>query len=170
MRKRLYFLLPNRASAQKTMNDLLIAQIGIGHIHFVARSDADLDGLHEANILQTSDLVHGAGTGLIYGGITGVVAGTLVSYFSPIEGVSFGAVPLAGFIGGALIGAWAASMIGSSVPNSQLEPFRSAVDAGQILLMVDVPNHRWEEIEALLKRSHPEAEARGLEPNIPAFP
>src|SRR5271156_498239 len=126
MRKRLYFMLPDLASAQRTMKDLLLAQIEVSHIHFVAKSGADVTGLHEANLLQTSDLVHGAGMGLVYGGLTGLAMGCLASYFSPIAGVSHGAVPLAGFLGGGLLGAWAASMIGSSVPNSQLKPFREA--------------------------------------------
>jgi hypothetical protein len=37
-------------------------------------------------------------------------------------------------------------------------------------MMVDVPRDRVEEIEALVKKHHPDAECGGVEPAIPAFP
>lgn len=36
--------------------------------------------------------------------------------------------------------------------------------------MIDVPKDRVEEIEALIKKHHPDAECGGIEPEIPAFP
>jgi hypothetical protein len=71
---------------------------------------------------------------------------------------------------GALVGAWASSMIGVSTPSNRLKRFQSALDQGQILLMVDVPKGRIEEIEARLQQLHPEARLEGVEPDIPAFP
>ena len=41
MRRRIYWLLPDLASARRTMNDLLLARIAEQHIHFVAREDAE---------------------------------------------------------------------------------------------------------------------------------
>ena len=67
MRKRIYWLLPDLDSARTTMNDLLLARIDVRHIHFVAREDADMRGLHAANVLQTSDVVRSAEIGLIVG-------------------------------------------------------------------------------------------------------
>jgi hypothetical protein len=37
-------------------------------------------------------------------------------------------------------------------------------------MMVDVAKERVEEIDELVKRSHPEAEIKGTEPAIPEFP
>jgi hypothetical protein len=37
-------------------------------------------------------------------------------------------------------------------------------------MLVDVPKLRVEEIEDLVKRHHPEADVKGAEPTIPAFP
>jgi len=71
---------------------------------------------------------------------------------------------------GALFGAWAASMIGISTPNTALKRFEAAIGEGRVLLMVDVPKDRVEEIQELVHRSHPEASDHGLEPTIPAFP
>ena len=40
----------------------------------------------------------------------------------------------------------------------------------KILLMLDVPVSRYEEIRAIIARTHPEAADRGNEPTVPAFP
>ena len=44
MRRRIYWLLPDLASARKTMDDLLLARIHEGHIHFIGPQDADMTG------------------------------------------------------------------------------------------------------------------------------
>jgi hypothetical protein len=60
MRRRLYYLLPNVAVARNTMDDLLLARIDEGHIHFLAKPGVDLSNLHEANLLQSSDIIRSA--------------------------------------------------------------------------------------------------------------
>ncbi|MGZ8265408.1 MAG: DUF1269 domain-containing protein, partial [Burkholderiales bacterium] len=73
-------------------------------------------------------------------------------------------------VGGALFGAWASSLVASSVPNSRLKPFQADIDSGKVLMMVDVPMRRVQEICDLVTSRHPEAASRGFEPTIPAFP
>ena len=171
MRRRIYWLLPDLASARRTMNDLLLARIDEGHIHFVASEDADMTGLHAANILQTSDVVRAAQLGLVLGAASGAVIGVLVALFFPLFGDSpqWGVAAVLAIVG-APLGAWMASMVGVSVPSHRLERFHSAIEAGQLLLMVDVPRSRVTEIEALLEAGHPEAHFEGVDPDIPAFP
>ena len=67
-------------------------------------------------------------------------------------------------------GAWSSSMLGSSTPSRRLRRFEDALKQGQLLLMVDVPRSRIEEIEELLEARHPEGHFEGVEPDIPAFP
>ncbi|KHL05556.1 UNVERIFIED_CONTAM: membrane protein [Mumia flava] len=170
MQHRLYFLMPDVASARRVMNDLLLARITERHIHFVSKPGIDLTGLHEANILQTSDIVHATQNGLVIGGGAGVLAGIVAALFPVIgEGPQWGMVGITTVVG-ALFGAWASSMIGSSVPNSRLKPFKQAVEDGQILLMVDVPRSRVSEIRALLQKTHPEGRFSGEDAAMPAFP
>lgn len=170
MRKRMYFLIPDVADAQQTMRDLLVARIEERHIHFVAKSGTDMTGLHEANLLQTSDIIHGAETGLVIGGICGLAVGAIGAFF-PIVGTApqWDLMIITGPLG-SLFGAWVSSMIGCSVPNSRLKQFRPAIERGMILLMVDVPTGRVPEIDEMLRRHHPEAHMEGVEPAIPAFP
>lgn len=171
MRRRLYYLIPDLPCAQRTMKDLLLARIDEKHIHFLAKEGVELSGLHQANLLQESDIVHGAEMGLIIGGATGLLAGLVAAFFLLSgSGLPWGAVVLVTFLGGALFGTWAASMIGSSAPNSKLKPFRGAIAQGKILLMVDVPKLRVAEIEKLLSQADPEAHLEGTDPTMPAFP
>ena len=170
MRRRMYYLLPDNGSARRTMDDLLLLRIEERHIHFIARPGVSMDGLHEANVLQTSDLVHGAKLGAVTGAFAGCVAGAAVVWYFVMAPAYEIATVLGMALFGALFGAWVASMVGSSVPNSRLRQFEAQLAQGRILLMVDVPEHKVEEIKERLGRSHPEATDGGLEPNIPAFP
>lgn len=171
MSHRIYWLLPNLECARKTMNDLLLAQINVGHMHFLARDDISMTGLHEANLLQSSDVIRSAQAGLVIGTGTGALVGLLVAYFYPIIGDSpqWGIAAVLTILG-ALFGAWSSSMIGVSTPSARLKRFEGAIEQGQILLMLDIPRGRVQEIERLLEVADPEARLQGEEPGMPAFP
>lgn len=171
MRRRIYWLLPDLDSAKRTMDDLLLARISEGHMHFVANEGADMTGLHAANVLQTSDVVRAAQVGLVIGGAVGALLGVVAAIFFPItsDKPEWGMVAVLAILGGAF-GAWSSSMIGVSTPSHRLKRFEPAIEKGQILLMVDVPRSRVDEIEERLAKLHPEAHLEGVEPNIPAFP
>src|SRR5216117_2269547 len=166
MRRRMYFLLPDLGSAIQTANDLLLARVEDAHMHFLAKRGMSLGELHEANALQKSDAVHGAELGFVIGGLGGFLIGIYI-YLTPPEGATLQLVTV---VIGAVFGAWAASLVALSVPNTRLKPFQKAIDAGKILLMVDVPPSRIEELKELVSRRHPEATAHGIEPTLPAFP
>ena len=170
MRRRLYFLLPDRESAARISEDLLLARIEDRHLHFLARRGMALPGLHEASVLQKSDAVHGAELGFALGAIGGLLLGVYM-YLTPPEGQRLELITLlASTIIGALFGIWASSLVALSIPNSRLKPFQAAIDAGQVLLIADVPAGRVEEIQRLIHARHPEAADYGLEPTVPAFP
>ena len=160
MRRRLYFLLPDVASARHTVDDLLLARVEDRHMHVLARRGADLGDLHEANPLQKTDLVHGAEIGLVIGGVGGLLLGLFV-IFSPPEGLTLElATVLATSLGGALLGAWIASLVGAAVPNSRLKRYAADIEAGRVLLMVDVPPSRIETIRELVHQPSPGSERR----------
>ena len=170
MKRRIYWLIPDLVNARRAMNDLLSARIDAKHIHFAARDGMDMAGLHAANVLQTSDMVHAAQTGLVIGGAAGIVAGLVAAMFFPIVGDSpqWEAVAILPVLWG-LIGAWSASMIGISIPSPRLQRFNAAIEQGWILLMVDVPRSRVEAVESLLQASHPEAHFEGVDRHGFAF-
>lgn len=170
MRKRIYWLLPDGDAARRTMNELLLARIGEMHIHFAAADGADMRGLHAANVLQTSDLIGSAQMGALIGAGLGAAAGALAAYVLSETGATPQVLVIAMAAVGAALGTWMSSLIGSSTPSRRLRRFEDSINAGQYLLMVDVPNGRVAEIEELLERTHPEARFEGVEPNVPAFP
>jgi len=170
LRRRLYFMLPDIESARSMLNEMLLARIEVRHIHFLSKRDSLPPDLPEATVLQKSDIVHGAQLGVGIGAIVGAVAGGLLVLFPP-EGVTLKLVTvLVIALGGALFGAWASSMVASSVPNSRLKTFAREMEAGRVLMMVDVPMRRVQEICELVASRHPEALSGGVEPTIPAFP
>lgn len=170
MRRRLYFLLPNIGRAQRIVDQLLLARIEERHIHILARDGTPMTGLPAASLLQRSDVVHGLESGLAIGGATGVLAGLATLFLQPAGLDTGGGTVLILALAGAGIGAWAAGMIGTSVPNSQLRKFMPAIEQGQVLLMVDVPAGRRDSVCELIHRHLPEARDQGIEPTIPAFP
>jgi len=170
MRLRMYVMLPDLASAHKVANDLLLARVEDKHMHFLARRGTNLGELHEASYLQKTDTVHGAFRGLAIGGGMGVLLGLLLVTFPPggIH-VELVAVLIAAIVGAGL-GSWVSSMVGLQVPNSRLKAFEEDIQAGKVLLMLDVPVGRTQEVHDIIARRHPEAAERGNEPTVPAFP
>lgn len=170
MRLRMYVTSPDVASAKRLADDLLLARIDDKSMHFLAKRGTDLGELHEASYLQKTDTVHGAFVGFVSGGVMGMVVGLILVNYPP-GGVSLElvAVLIAAIVGAAL-GTWVASMVGLQVPNSRLKAFDQEIQEGKILLMLDVPSSRYQQVHEIISRTHPEALDHGNEPTVPAFP
>lgn len=170
MRRRIYYLLPDLRSARTIMDDLLLARIEERHIHFLARRGTPMDGLHEASVMQKSDVVHGAQLGVLIGAVLGCALGVLLMYYVITDpNWQVGVVFIASAFG-AVFGGWTSSMAGAAVPNSRLKQFADEIEQGKILLIIDVPEHKVQEVKELVGRIHPEAVDRGVEVNVPVFP
>ena len=161
MRRRLYFLLPDVDSSKRTADDLLLARVEDRHMRFLSKRGTDLEPLHEAGYVDKSDMIHGAVVGLALGGLIGALVGALVVAYPP-DGMNPQLVAvLIGLLGGAAFGVAIATIVGAAVPNSRLRQFDADLDSGRVLLMVDVPSYRVDEITALVVSRHPEAVPRG---------
>src|SRR2546430_2215485 len=131
MRRRFYFLRPDVKGARHTADALLLAPVGDRHMHFLARRGTDLGELHEASYLFKTDLLHGAGVGLMLGGIGGLILGAIIVAYPP-EGTQpqLVAVLIAAIVGG-ILGAWMASMAAAAGPNSRVKAFPGAPEGGK---------------------------------------
>ncbi len=169
--RRLYFLIPDTTSAKAIVDELLLARVEERHIHLVAKDHSSLikEHLPEASLLEESDFVPALERGVAVGGATGLVAGLAVLILPTGLIVGGGAV-LATSLLGAGMGAWVSSMIGISAPNSRLQKFEEDIEAGNLLMLIDVPKARVEEITDLVAQHHPEAHVEGTEPTVPPFP
>ena len=168
--RRIYFLVPDIAIAKRIVDDLLLARIEERHLHVIAKRGTELEDLPEANMMQKSDFVPAVERGLALGGSAGALAGLVSIALPPASTVIAGGILLASTLVGAGVGAWAGSMIGVSTGNSRIKQFEAAIEAGQLLVLADVPTNRVEEIEARIKAHLPQVEIEGTEPIIPAFP
>ncbi len=163
-------MLPDINTANTVVDELLLKRVDEHHIHVVAKEGTPMGDLPEANLLQKSDFIPAMERGLAVGGITGVLAGIAAVTFPPAGLVLGGGAILGTSLAGAGIGAWISGMIGMDVPNSQIDKFEGAIEKGEVLMMIDIPKTRVEEIEALIQQHHPDADMGGTEPHIPAFP
>lgn len=168
MRKRLYFLFPDQEQASKMVDELLLARIDEGHIHVMAKEGTDLGDLPAASILQTSDIVHGVETGVVIGGLSGLVGSVVAILALQISSI-MGLIVLGCTLFGAVFGVWTAGMIGSSAKNTRLKAFEQAMSEGKILLMTDVPMDKVEIITEKMKANKTTIMG-GFDPSIPAFP
>ena len=168
--KRIYFLVPDIATTKKIVDDLLLARIEEKHIHVLAKRGTPLEDLPEANLLQKSDFIPAVEQGLALGGSTGILAGLVAIALPPASTVIAGGVILATTLASAGVGAWLGGMVGMNVGNRQTKEFEDAIEAGELLVMADVPRERVGEIEESVKQHLPAVEIEGTEPHIPAFP
>jgi len=106
----------------------------------------------------------------VVGSACGMVIGLVAAMMFPVmgDGPEWEMAVALGVLGG-VTGAWSASMIGISIPSPRLQRFEGALAQGWILLMVDLPRSRAQDIEALLRTAHPEAQFEGEEQQVPAF-
>jgi uncharacterized membrane protein len=170
--RRLYFLIPNIPSARQIVDELLLARVDARHIHVISRDDNEVVRAHlpGATLLEKSDIIPALERGIVAGFCVGLLCGTLAIMFPP-AGLELGGGAFLGItLAGTAFGAWSSSMIGISLHNSQLKRFEPSIEAGSLLLMVDVPKSRADEITQLVSSHHPEAHAEGAEPTMPAFP
>jgi hypothetical protein len=170
MRRRLYFLVPNVGIATKVVDDLLLGRIEERHIHVIAKRGTPLGDLPEASLLQKSDFLPAVERAVAVGGATGTLAGLAALALAPGVVVAGGAVLLASALAGAGVGAWLGGMVGMNVGNTRLKAFEDAIERGQLLMLVDVPFAKVDEITERVKKHHPEAEPEGTEPTVPPFP
>ncbi|ARO88893.1 DUF1269 domain-containing protein [Nitrosospira lacus] len=168
--RRIYFLVPDITITKRIVDELLLARIDERHIHVVAKRGTELEDLPEANLLQRTDFIPAVERGLALGGSAGALAGLVALALPPASTVIAGGVLLASALAGAGVGAWAGGMIGVSTASSRIKQFEAAIEAGQLLVLADVPMSRVEEIEGRIKAHLPTVEIEGTEPIIPAFP
>ena len=170
MIRRMYFIIPNTSIARTIHNELLLSRVAESRMHVIAREDIDLNDLPEANIFQKSDLIHSIQTGIPIGGLTGVVLGALAVSLGAVSPGYEGVTIMLTVFAGLFLGVFASTLIAVNVPNTRHRKFEKEVSSGKILFIVDVPVEKVQQINDMITKHHPEADMRGLEPRIPAFP
>lgn len=157
--KRLTFLAPSLEQAEKVVEGLREMDISDDMMHVVAEDHDMLQKahIHEATEMETSELESDFNWGLVAGGSLGLVLG-FIMFGTVIMGFEFGSLSLLVMVLiGTLFGGWIGKMIGESTPNADLQKYQHAVEAGQILMMVDVTVERIPEVYKLVRKHCPKA-------------
>jgi hypothetical protein len=168
--RRIYFLVPDLPAAKRIIDELLLARVPEQHLHVIAKRGTPLEDLPEANVLQKTDFIPAVERGLALGGAVGLLGGLVAIAVPPGMAVVAGGILLATTLTGAGVGAWLSGMVGMNLGNTRLKRFEDAVEAGQLLVLADVPRERVDAIEKRVRQHLPEAEIEGTEPTVPAFP
>lgn len=164
---RINLLLPDVNMAHRVVDRLLAAGVEWKDIHILANPDVSLEELPDADIPQKSDLLPALARGTAVGGLAGMLAGLVALSLPPAGVVIAGGALLGTTIGGAGIGAWTAALVGVSVSNSQLEQYEDAINRGELLLLVDAPEEREEELKSIINSEYSAADFNSPHQNPP---
>ncbi|MCH4565003.1 MULTISPECIES: DUF1269 domain-containing protein [Halomonas] len=157
---RLYFLTPDLDTTVNIAHELNDLKLKKHEVHVTGRDWKLLEkqGVHNATLRETTDVVNAAMRGLKYGVPLGLVLG-IIAYVvldRAIDGVSFILLILGMAVFGGLFGIWSSTMIGVSVHDVKVDKFEDDIENGAFLMMVDVPADREDEIYTAIHRHHPD--------------
>jgi hypothetical protein len=161
----MYFLVPDGRLAEQIVRDLGAEGVKDEDIGVLADSSALTDGLPDADITETSDVKPALKQGAVLGGATGLLAG-LAATVVP-GGFAVGGAALAGMaLAGSAFGAWASSLIGISVPNREVARLQEAVEAGEILMIVNPVDLNRDAVKRIVSDHHPSVVYGGESDNV----
>jgi hypothetical protein len=164
--RRLYFLVPDTALGKKVVNELLRAHIEWKHIHVLAKRGTELEDLPEASYFQKSDIIPAMQRAVPIGGATGLLCGLVALALGPEVVVAGGGVLVATSLAGAGIGTFLGGMVGLNVENTRHKVFHDAIERGELLVIVDVPRARVDEITTRIGAAYPAAQPEGTDPRV----
>jgi len=163
--KRIYFLAPNIEIANKIVDELRLKKFEDRHIHILAKRDTPLEDIPEAGVSIKTDFIPALERGIALGGTTGLLAGVAALSFS---GFVIAGGPLLGVLfAGATIGGLSGGLSGMNSSNSRYKRFKEAIEQGELLILLDIPKEKIDEISKLIIKHHPEVEFEGIEPVLP---
>ena len=165
MNQRLFFLFPDREHALGLVNELAEQGFDPGQMHTLPGKGRSAEGLPVSNAHQRGDF---AGRLEFWAWRSNLAlfftAAAALAIMILMQAGLWLLLPLAVMITTFLLGERFAHL-----PNVHLDEFRDALKHGEILLMIDLPKERVEEMEHRVQRRHPEAIAGGASWNMPAL-
>jgi len=161
------FVAPNPEICKSIVNSLRELGVDEEHIGVLAKDSLPIDDLPEADDEDKNDAIAGAKRGAAFGGAAGLFAGLGIMVVAP-AGIAIGGAGLAlAAVGGATYGTFVSTMIGASVPNSQLREYEDYLERGAVLLIVEMDESSVESIKSSLMSKHPELKAEGELGSVP---
>lgn len=163
--RRIYFLAPNIETTHKIVDELRSEGMEDRYIHILAKRDTPMEDMPEASVFEKTDFIPALERGAALGATTGLLAG--------LVGLRLAGFALAGgsILGilffGATIGTIMSGLSGLGIGNSRVKQYTDAIEAGELLIMLDIPKERIEAMSQLIIKHHPSAKFEGIEPLLP---
>jgi hypothetical protein len=151
MKTRHVFSTPDVATARTAVEAALGAGLDRDCVSLVARSDIELDAIPDDLKEADSDFIPAALRGAGYGSVAGLLAGLVAVVATPIGVTLAGAAAVAA--GGAVVGGWAASIVGGALPDPVRRDFDDQIRQGRILIVIDASKDKLARIEPALERA-----------------
>lgn len=158
--KCLYYLSPNLDSTHRISDDLHEAGVSDFYLHVISRDKGGLkkEHIHSSNWLETRDIVRDGFIGALLGFLLGLLLAGLLDYFQVfgVEHPDIINMLLVGLV--TLFGAWVGGLTGVATKNKKLEKFQDDLDAGRQLILIYALKELEQNVRALMKSKHPEAQ------------
>ena len=150
--KRLYCLVPTENVCATIVNELEDDGIPKKHMHVIAKSTHLMQELPEANIWQKTEMGHALEVGVGLGGTAGLFGGLLSISFPVGCVVLGGGAVVAATAAGAGYGAVVSSFMNGYEKNHNIEDFEDDIEAGKLLLLIDVSKKQLNDLLYLVER------------------
>lgn len=148
MKSRRVYSTPDLLTAHAAIRAACEAGIRDTDISLVARPDIEVGHIPNQRKEADSDFMPAALRGAMFGGLTGLLAGTVAVLAVGMMWAGAGLAALAG----ALIGMFASSLVGASLPDPVRRKFDGEIKAGRILVLVDAAEELLPQVEAAVTR------------------
>jgi hypothetical protein len=123
-------------SARRVIAAARVVGVANDDISPIARSDIEMEAIPDDRLDASTDAVPAAVRGVGVGGAIDLVAG-IAAVAIPAIGITVAGAGLITLLGAA-IGGWSSALAGSSFPNAVRQAFESEIEAGRILVVIDV--------------------------------
>lgn len=133
-KRRQVYLVDDMAHARHAADVARACGMADDNIRFVARPDIEIRRMDNSRKVADSDFTKAALRGAAWGGIVGMVASFVA--LGAFEGMRWWGV-LPGVAMGAMVGAWASSLVGASIADPVHRRFTKEIAAGNVLVVID---------------------------------
>lgn len=140
MQSRHVFSVPDLPGARQALTAARQAGLTNENLSLIARSDIEIESIPDMLKDASSDFMPAALRGAAAGGGAGLVAGLVAVAFPPLGVTLAGAALITA--GGAAVGTWVSALVGSSVEDPIRRKFEDEIEAGHILVVVDVEDEQ----------------------------
>ncbi len=149
MKHRRVFSTENIVQAQQSVAVARAAGALDEDVSLVARADIEMQLVPDKRHDVSMDFAPAAVRGAVGGGSMGLLAGLAAMVIPPLGITVAGAALFT--ITGALVGSWSGALVGSAIPSEVRRKFEDEIEAGKVLVVIDVEEANIATIESAVQ-------------------